>query len=304
MDGILNLWKPPGITSHDAVARVRRLTGERRIGHAGTLDPMAEGVLVLGIGQGTRLIEFVMAGDKEYCARIHLGVTTDTDDAEGSALAVKDVRRFHRQTIERALQSFVGRQEQTPPLYAAIKHKGQPAYRLARAGADVPRTPRSVTIYSVDLALWQRPHIVCRVVCSKGAYIRALARDLGERLGCGAHLCGLVRLRSGRFTLNDAVPLPLLEHALAHGYWQELIQPIDEAVMDQPAVVLSKDDTLHVRQGRDIALVTPIDEPLGRPWRAYSSDGELVALLVASEREGYWHADKVFTSHLWPESVS
>ena len=174
MDGLLNLWKPPGMTSHDCVSVVRRLTGERRVGHAGTLDPMAEGVLVLGIGQGTRLLEYLMAGDKEYCARIHVGIATETDDSEGEPLAVTAVKRFRRPTIERVLASFAGSQQQMPPIYTALKTSGQPAYRLARSGQIVQRSSRRIEISAIRLVSWQNPHIICHVTCSKGTYIRAL----------------------------------------------------------------------------------------------------------------------------------
>jgi tRNA pseudouridine55 synthase len=293
MDGILNLWKPPGLTSHDVVAAVRRLTGQRRVGHAGTLDPMAEGVLIVGVGQGTRVLEYLAGAAKEYCARIHLGVSTDSDDTEGAVLSVKDVRRYRRPSIERLLQTFIGRQAQLPPVYSALKKGGQPAYRLARAGKSVERTPRLVDIEAIRLISWQRPHIVCRVTCSKGTYIRSLARDVGAKLGCGAHLCGLVRLRSGDFTLDDAIPLPLLEHALAEGYWQH---PIDAALSDTPAVILGPEDELRLRQGQDIGLAQPAAADMAgrQPWRAYSSGGELIALLVSAGRDGYWHAGKVF----------
>jgi tRNA pseudouridine55 synthase len=296
MDGIFNLWKPPGMTSHDVVAIVRRLTGQRRVGHAGTLDPMAEGVLVVGIGQGTRLLEYLVGGTKEYCARIHLGVSTDTDDAEGAVLALTGVKAFRRPTIERGLQVFTGRQEQLPPTYSALKTKGQTAYRLARAGKVVERTARPVMIESIELVHWQRPHIVCHVTCSKGTYIRSLARDVGEYLGCGAHLCGLIRLRSGAFTLEDAAPLPLLEHALAAGYWQQIIYPLDFAVRDRPAVIVGADNEARLRQGQDIGLAgQPAPDASGQhPWRAYSVNGELIALLARSVGDGSWHAHKVF----------
>lgn len=296
MDGILNLWKPPGMTSHDVVAAVRRLTGQRRVGHAGTLDPMAEGVLVVGIGQGTRLLEYLVGGTKEYCARIHLGVTTDTDDVEGAVLSVTEVKRFRRLTIDRVLQSFTGLQEQVPPTYSALKKAGQPAYRLARAGIAVERVARSIEISAISLVCWQRPHIICHVICSKGTYIRSLARDAGERLGCGAHLCGLVRLRCAGFTLDDAVPLPLLEHALATGYWQQLLYPLDAAVADRPAVIVDGEDEARLRRGQEIGLREPVAPAAAaqQPWRAYGVDGDLIALLVASDRPGFWHAHKVF----------
>jgi len=296
MDGILNLWKPPGVTSHDVVAAVRRLTHQRRVGHAGTLDPMAEGVLVVGIGQGTRVLEYLAGHSKEYCARIHLGVTTETDDAEGAPLTVTEVKAFRRHTIVRALQSLTGTQEQTPPAYSALKIKGQPAYRLARAGSPVSLTARTIDVEAISLVEWRRPHIVCHVTCSKGTYVRALARDLGAILGCGAHLCGLVRLRSGAFTIEDAAPLPLLAHALAEGYVHELLYPLDAALQDHPAVVVASDDAARLRQGQDICLSDPVTQEAAiiQPWRAYDVDGALVALLVPSQRQGCWHAHKVF----------
>ncbi len=286
------------MTSHDVVAAVRRLTGQRRVGHAGTLDPMAEGVLVVGIGQGTRMLEYLVGATKEYCARIHLGIATDTDDADGAVLSVTDVKAFRRLTIDRVLQTFVGRQDQLPPTYSALKKNGEPAYRLARAGKVVERTARSIEIESIELVRWQRPHIICRVTCSKGTYIRSVARDAGELLGCGAHLCGLIRLRSGSFTLEDAIPLPLLENALAEGYWQHLLLPPDVAVAGQPALIVGADDETRLRQGQDICPAgQPSPEAVRQqPWRAYDVNGELVALLVPGERAGYWHSDKVFPS--------
>jgi tRNA pseudouridine55 synthase len=296
MDGLLNLWKPPGLTSHDCVSVVRRLTGERRVGHAGTLDPMAEGVLVMGIGQGTRLLEYLMVGDKEYCARIHLGIVTETDDAEGRPLAVTAVKRFRRPTIERVLASFEGIQEQMPPIYTALKTSGQPAYRLARSGQAVERSGRHVQISAITLVFWQHPHVICHVTCSKGTYIRALARDLGERLGCGAHLCGLVRLRSGAFSLDEAAPLPLVQHAAGEGYLSEIILPLDYAVAGHPAVIVGAEDEARLRQGKDICPSGPVSPAAVAtlPWRAYGAEGELVALLTPAERAGWWHGDKVF----------
>jgi tRNA pseudouridine55 synthase len=295
-DGILNLWKPPGMTSHDVVSVVRRLTGQRRVGHAGTLDPMAEGVLVVGIGQGTRLLEYLAAGSKEYCARIHLGAATDTDDAEGVPIAVTAVKRFRRPSIERALSVFVGRQEQKPPVYSALKQHGQPAYRLARAGAPVRQTTRTIEIESIRLVSWRNPHIICVVTCSKGTYIRALARDVGAHLGCGAHLCGLIRLRSGAFALEDAVPLPLLAHALQEGYWQQIVLPLDAALEHHPALILGEEDDMRLREGKDIVLAQPptSDAVSVQPWRAYNGGGELVALLNRSEHDNRWHGSKVF----------
>ncbi len=305
MDGILNVWKPPGMTSHDVVAAVRRITGEKRAGHAGTLDPMAEGVLVVGVGQGTRVLEYLVDGTKEYCARIHLGVTTDTDDAEGAVLAVKDVKALRRQTIEGVLRSFIGHQEQMPPVFSALKVRGEPAYRRARHGQTVERRPRQVAIHALQLLKWQRPHIYCRVTCSKGTYVRSLARDVGEMLGCGAHLCGLVRLRSGGFTLDDAVPLPLLRHGITEGYAHQLMHPMDSALQDCSAVILGPDDAARACQGQSIRLTAGTSSAhASQPWRVYSLDGELIALLVAAGEPGLWRADKVFSPALGTNTIA
>lgn len=295
MDGILNLWKPPGITSHDAVAAARRLLHERRIGHAGTLDPMAEGVLVLGIGQGARLLEYLVGGSKEYLACIRLGIATDTDDAQGRVLAATEVKRFRRRTIEEALHSFTGVQAQLPPIYSALKTAGQPAYRLARAGQQVQRTARQVEIESIRLVRWQRPYVTCYVTCSKGTYIRSLARDLGQHLGCGAHLCSLIRTRSGTFTVADAVPLALLKLAAVQGFAGQLLLPLEAALPDHHAITLDADGELCVRQGKDIVLPHDSPEDSGlQPWLAYNSAGHLLALLVSAGQSGVWHGQKVF----------
>ena len=218
MDGIFNIDKAVGMTSHDVVARVRRLTRQKRVGHAGTLDPAASGVLPICLGQATRVAEYLSESGKAYRAVVVFGAVTDTYDAEGEVLRSAPVD-LTREQIAAALPEFLGPQMQLPPLYSAIKVAGQPMYKLARAGIEAERHARPIVISRLDLLDWQSPVLTLEVECSKGTYIRSLAYDLGERLGCGAHLGGLVRLRSGPFSLDESLTLEALAQALEDGSW-------------------------------------------------------------------------------------
>src|SRR5579883_3475296 len=188
MDGILNINKATGMTSHDVVARVRRLLKQKRIGHAGTLDPAASGVLPICVGLGTRVAEYLSESGKAYQAKIHFGVVTDTYDTEGSILRSSDASELTLAHIEEMLPHFLGAQRQVPPLYSAIKLQGQPAYKRIRAGEEITLEARLIDIYSLRIVDWQIPLLTLDIECSKGTYIRSLAYDMGEYLGCGAHL--------------------------------------------------------------------------------------------------------------------
>ena len=204
-DGILNLNKPRGPTSHDVIDRIRALTGIRRVGHAGTLDPLATGVLLVCIGRATRVAEYLMDSHKIYRARVRLGIATDTYDAEGQVIPSVDSVdpiEISRAEVETALVRFRGTIEQVPPMYSALKHKGEPLHKLARRGVEVKREPRQVEIPCLALTEWKPPECTLEMTCSPGTYVRALAHDLGQALGCGAHLTGLVRLASGGFRLK------------------------------------------------------------------------------------------------------
>ena len=209
MEGILNIDKPEGMTSHDVVNRVRRACGLRRVGHAGTLDPLATGVLVVCVGRATRLAEYVVGQPKEYVAVVRLGQTTDTYDADGTILEERPVSADSA-TIQTALQQFTGPIEQIPPMYSAIKRDGKPLYKLARQGIEVERKARAITIYNLTLEDRTENDITLRVACSTGTYIRSLAHDLGEVLGCGGHIVALRRTRVGSFSAENAVPLDQL----------------------------------------------------------------------------------------------
>jgi tRNA pseudouridine55 synthase len=225
--GYLIVKKPAGMTSHDVVDKVRRRYEYKRVGHAGTLDPLAEGVLVLGVGRGaTRCLSKFSGQAKEYVARMALGVTTDTLDSTGTVMEKKRYADVSRDLVVKALDRFMGVQEQIPPMFSAVKYRGKPLYKLARKGRVVPRKARSVHIYEIELLDFTPPEVSLRVVCSKGTYIRTLCADIGAALGCGAHLTGLVRTRSGRFGLDDAVPLDqLLEYSNAA--FEELLIPVE-----------------------------------------------------------------------------
>ena len=209
--GILNLNKPPKITSRQAVDYVKRLLNVKKAGHGGTLDPDATGVLLICLGNGTKLFEALQVGTKEYEGTFTLGITTDTLDANGQVTKTLDTSQVTPDQIRFVCQQFIGEIEQMPPMFSAVKHKGKPLYKLARRGIEVERRPRQVSIESIELLLFRLPEVRFRVVCSKGTYIRTLASDIGTALGCGAHLSELTRTRSGVFTIENAYTFDSLE---------------------------------------------------------------------------------------------
>jgi tRNA pseudouridine55 synthase len=211
MDGILNVDKPAGITSMDAVTRVKQALGVRKAGHAGTLDPDATGVLLVCLGKATKLFDELQRHDKEYRGTITLGVETDTYDAAGRVLARQPVPDLGRAALESALDRFRGEIRQVPPMYSALKRGGRPLYERARAGETVELEPRTVTVRELELLEWAPPDLHVRVVCTRGTYVRSIAHDLGEVLGCGGHLKTLRRTRSGPHRDTDALPLAELE---------------------------------------------------------------------------------------------
>ncbi len=305
MNGILAIDKPRGLTSHDVVARVRRIFGQRRVGHAGTLDPMATGVLLVCLGEATRLSEALMEGRKWYLARVSFGVRTDTDDAEGTAIATA-VPRFSEADLVEALGRQVGGLRQVPPSYAAIKRGVVPAYRQARAGQVVELESRPVTVFA--LALLARANSVepvdgslgiaradLLICCSKGTYIRSIARDLGDDLGCGAHLSGLRRLASGGFSTRDCVSLARLAD-LGSGEPaapSAVLHPSDTAIAGEPACLLGQPRAARIATGSDFQGPHGVRGPL----RVYDAGGSLLALASpgdAAASVDLWHPYRVF----------
>jgi len=298
LDGILNINKPPGKTSYRVVAAVKRLSGERRVGHAGTLDPDATGVLPVCLGRGTRIIEFLVDTTKTYRAQIELGKATDTYDSSGRVTQQGDTSGIDQAKLESALESFRGSIRQTPPMYSAVKHKGQPLYKLARAGIDVERKSRTVKIHRLELINWQPPLATVEIECSKGTYIRSLAHDLGQSLGCGAYLKSLVRTRCGIFDIKDAISISQLEEAFRHGYWEHFLYPIDIVLQDFNAIVVDDAGEEAMRKGSPLALEQSdsqnINEnPHQRYCRAYSRDGRFLGILQRVPDKGIWQPKKV-----------
>lgn len=252
--GIFNIDKPMGLTSHDVVARVRRLTGVRRVGHAGTLDPLATGVLLVCVGVATRVAEYLQASRKVYLAGIRLGEETDTYDAEGRIVRTRPVPSLSVRDVQLALQAFSGEIAQTPPPYSAVKLQGRPAYSYARAGAELVLEPRPVTVFEAELVSWQSPDLVVRLVCSPGTYVRSLAHDLGQAMVCGGHVTSLRRLASGSWRVEDAVTLEAL--AVSEAGWEPFLHDLASALVTLPAVVLPADDAhrFSLGQARPLAL--------------------------------------------------
>ncbi|HTE86564.1 MAG TPA: tRNA pseudouridine(55) synthase TruB [Dehalococcoidia bacterium] len=292
VDGLLVLDKPQGWTSHDVVARVRRLTHERRVGHAGTLDPMATGVLVLGIGQGTRVLAYLTDSRKSYQAVVRLGQTTTTYDADGELISEASIDSVSRESIDAALDRYRGAFEQLPPIYSAIKVAGRPLYRYARAGIDVAISPRLVRVDALTVSAFNPPFLGIEIECSAGFYVRSLAHDLGQVLGCGGHLADLRRIRAGPFSEGDALSLADLEGAIVSNNLPELLWSLDAPLRRQPAVILAETHARDITQGRALALAPHVRGPEAL-CRAYSTSGELIAVLELAA-EGVARPLKVF----------
>jgi tRNA pseudouridine55 synthase len=298
MDGILNINKPWGKTSFSIVSLVKRLSGEKRVGHAGTLDPAATGVLPICLGQGTRVVEFLVDEPKAYKAEIELGVATDTHDATGTVVSRGDPSKVTKEKLLAALESFRGLIEQTPPMYSAVKHGGKPLYQLARSGIKVPRKSRKRWVYRLELTDWQPPVVTIEVECGKGTYIRSLADDLGQLLGCGASLKSLTRLKCGIFTIEEAITIPQLEEGFRHGYWEQFLYPIDSVLSGWGAVVVDDAAAEAIKNGRPLALegAEMPDSVSGNRLRVYTRDGGFLAMLGFDEEKGRWQPEKVFTA--------
>lgn len=294
LSGFFNIDKPAGMTSHDVVQAIRRAGKERRVGHAGTLDPMATGVLLVAVGSATRIIEYLQEGTKVYQGVVRFGLTTTTYDVEGEVISqapAEAVAALTREQVETALAPFRGVIQQVPPMVSALKHAGRPLYELAREGIEIEREPRSVEISQLDVVEWNPPDITLRVTVSKGTYIRSLAHDLGQALGVGATLAGLRRLAVGRFSIADAEPLDTVVEALTGQYWTQFIHPLDDALLDFDACVVDQATEDAIRQGRQVAVSCAVS---ASRLRAYNMNGDFIGLLKRDDWTGLWQPDKVF----------
>jgi tRNA pseudouridine55 synthase len=294
IDGILNVNKPEGKTSFNIVTWLKRLTGEKHVGHAGTLDPIATGVLPICFGQATRVARFLTESSKTYLAQIELGITTDTFDRQGKIIERGDTSGITVTQIEEALTPFQGVIKQAPPIYSALKHQGRRYYELARAGIPIKPKPRQVEIVNLELISCQLPLITINVECSKGTYIRSLAHDIGQCLRCGAHLKNLTRLRCGPFNIEDALYLPQIEEAFQKGTWEESLLPLDSPLSNWKTIIVDKRNELAIRNGCSLSL-EETSPPPEKNCRAYNLDGYLIAVLNFIPEKNLWHPERVFS---------
>jgi tRNA pseudouridine55 synthase len=301
LDGILVINKSPGPTSHDVVALVRRLAATKRVGHGGTLDPFAAGVLPIFLGHGTRVVEYHSGDRKGYRATVCFGASSSTDDLEGELVPSEGLAPT-RGAVETALGGFQGTISQRPPAFSAIKVAGRRAYAMARAGETVELAEREVAIHEVSLLEWDdadpdRPIAIIDVICSAGTYIRALARDLGATLGSAAYLGALIRTASGPFELEGAVPVDAVREAAAGGPdgLLPLLRPIDTGLDSFPEVTLTPEETSAVARGQFVAPAAGLPAP-AEHYRLRGPDGVLVAIASIAASGGRLAPDKVFAT--------
>ena len=255
VSGVLVVDKPQGWSSNDAVQRAKRMFNARKVGHTGALDPLATGVLPLCFGEATKFSQYLLSSDKKYWVRVKLGVATDSGDADGKVIATKEVVDVDTGRIENALRFFRGEIDQTPPMFSAIKHKGQPLYKLARQGIEVERQARRVMIYSNDLLVFEDDQLELEIHCSKGTYIRTVVDELGQLLGCGAHVIALRRGMAGPYDESDLVTFDELDAALTDkGGLDSYLQPVSSTVRGWPEVRLTDNTAYYLRQGQPVVV--------------------------------------------------
>ena len=254
INGVLIVDKPLGITSNDVVQRAKRLFDAQKVGHTGSLDPLATGVLPLCFGEATKFSQYLLDSDKKYWTRIKLGVTTATGDADGEVTGGSDASQVTADAVEQALEKFRGEIEQIPSMYSALKHQGQPLYKLARQGVEVERKARSVTIFSNELVKFNGGELELNIHCSKGTYVRTIAEDLGHALGCGGHVIGLRRLAAGPYVESEAISFEQLEAYTDLESLDSLLKPIGSSVKDWPKVRMVTDTAHYLLQGQSVQV--------------------------------------------------
>ena len=277
VNGILLLDKPFGISSNDALQRVKYLYKAAKAGHTGSLDPLATGLLPLCFGEGTKISAFLLDADKRYRVRVRLGETTATADAEGEVVERRSTDAITEEKVHEAVESFLGEIQQLPPMYSAVKHEGERLYKLARRGLEVERKPRTITIYELHVTAFDLPEFELEVHCSKGTYIRTLAEDIGEQLGCGAHVVGLCRTAVGPFNDEDMVTIEDLQASLERDRYSldAFLKPIDCGLTNWPDVKLSDDTAYYLRLGQ--AVMVP--KAPTRGWvRLYAPDDSFIGV--------------------------
>ena len=296
INGILNVYKEAGFTSHDVVAKLRGICRQKKIGHTGTLDPEAVGVLPVCLGSGTKLCDMLTDKSKEYEAVLLLGQVTDTQDVTGTVLEEHEVTADEEQAVE-AIRSFVGAYEQIPPMYSALKVNGKRLYELARAGKEVERKGRPVEIHSIEILSVSLPEITFRVACSKGTYIRTLCHDIGQKLGCGGTMKSLKRTRVGIFTIDGALKLSQLEELAAQGRLEENVIPVDAMFTELPALTV-KDAFARLIENGNAFYPGQAEEnvrtPDGGQVRVYDRKGRFYGIYAFSEEKERYQPVKMF----------
>lgn len=272
MNGILLIDKEPDWTSNDVVAKLKGMLHQRRVGHSGTLDPMATGLLVVFVGRATRAVEFAEGHDKRYLASLRLGLVTDTQDISGTVLEHREAS-VTRGELEAALEAFKGEQEQLPPMYSAIKHKGRPLYEIARKGGEVERKPRKITVYDMRLIGEDRGDYLLDIRCSKGTYVRTLCHDLGHALGCGGCMSSLRRLEAGGFSVDKSHKLSEVQEYADRGRAEELLLPVDSLFTELNSCVAEAWQERKLRCGNEYSVGLPDGD-----YRVYSASGEFLML--------------------------
>ncbi len=284
--GILNVYKPKGITSHNVVSFVRKQLNMKRIGHTGTLDPAATGVLPVLLGNATKLSDLIMADEKKYTARVVLGIVTDTDDTTGEVVEKREVSVTEEQLLD-VVNNFVGEIEQIPPMYSAIKVEGQKLYQLARKGVEIERKPRKITVYNINVYDFDGTSFMMDVHCGKGTYIRSLCRDIGEALGCGATMDTLERTMSGIFTKENAYTFEQIEQAVKTGIVNEMIMHPETVLGDFVKIDVNEENKAKIRNGIRLrpAQLSINEYCENQIFRIYAS-GELMCLLKVKNCDG------------------
>lgn len=287
MAGILNIFKPSGLTSHDVIDRVRDIIGQRRVGHAGTLDPFADGVLIIGLGSATKILSFISDLPKEYEGSLRLGEETDTMDPDGSVIGRKRIPSLDEEAIRAVFSRFEGTQEQSPPIYSALRVGGVRAYRLARSGKKITLPPRTITVEEIRLVSWEKDLIRFRATVSKGTYIRKLASDLAVKLGTCGHLVSLTRTRVGHFHLDSSISTEELERAGSREELAGMMVSPAAALIHLPRVELDEQGAKMIRNGHYPEGHFELEKPLGdgATAAALGPGGDLVALLRGSQPE-------------------
>lgn len=279
MNGFINFLKPTGMTSHQCVAYFRKLLCIKKVGHAGTLDPGASGVLPICVGKGTKAAQYLLEARKAYRGELYLGAVTDTQDAYGNVLEKKSLAGIDPASIEEVMESFVGRIKQVPPMYSAVKHKGRPLYKLARKGKVVSREPREATVYSLNIVGIDLPRVLFDVECSKGTYIRTLAEDIGNNLGAGAYLSFLLRIQSGPFKIEESYTMEEIEKNLEEDSIQKCIVPADMVFTNLPDVIIKEHARKALINGAALKLNSLQNYKVSdKMVRVYSTSGDFLAL--------------------------